>query len=642
MRYFVSDFETTVYDGQKRTDVWATATVEFNTEKVAIYNNIDVTFAYWKMLAKNSDIRIYFHNLKFDGSFVVPYLFEHGYKLSIDFDGKNYTNVPPKLQKKETFSTLISDKGIWYSVRIKLKNGHTIELLDSYKLIPFSVENMADGFNTKHKKLVGSIDYEKYREPYGEITDTEKKYIRNDVLVVKEVLEIFYEQNHTKMTIGSNCMKDFKTTVHYSVFKEWFPNLDYEYPNTDVNIDEYIRDAYHGGWCHVDERYKNRVVENGVTLDVNSLYPFECLSSEVGQPRLPVGEPIAYMTGDDAKNVLKEYFNDGKYKPPYHYLFVNLTCNFSLKKDHLPFIQKKDSWLYKKNENLKTSLIWDSEKKRYVNEVRDHDGKIQKTSMTMTMTYVDFKRFYEFYDIFDLQINSCMIFMTELTPLNPYINKWKDVKENSEGPIRTIAKLFSNNLYGKLASGKNSSFKVPYMDEDGVLRYHTQEEHSRNPMYIPMAAAITSHARDYTIRHAQKNYKYFCYSDTDSIHLCCDLDQVVGVEIHNSRYGAWKCEKKWQKAIFCRQKTYIEIEDGEMDIKACGMNDQAKELLRASIEYDCSKLEEYKEKYPKYLSFVTTKRDLTDFRSGLTVPGKFVMKTIPGGTLLTETTFQMK
>ena len=40
----MGDFETTVYQGQVNTEVWASALVEFNTEDVKIFHSIGETF----------------------------------------------------------------------------------------------------------------------------------------------------------------------------------------------------------------------------------------------------------------------------------------------------------------------------------------------------------------------------------------------------------------------------------------------------------------------------------------------------------------------------------------------------------------------------------------------------------------------
>ena len=71
-RMFVADFETTVYQGQVNTEVWAAAIVELGSEDVLVFHSINELYEYMKSLKCN--IRCYFHNLKFDGSFWLSYL----------------------------------------------------------------------------------------------------------------------------------------------------------------------------------------------------------------------------------------------------------------------------------------------------------------------------------------------------------------------------------------------------------------------------------------------------------------------------------------------------------------------------------------------------------------------------------------
>ena len=71
-RKFVCDFETTVYKGQKFTEVWASACVEINKEEVKVFNSIDAFFDYFYNMEDN--IIMYFHNLKFDGEFILYYI----------------------------------------------------------------------------------------------------------------------------------------------------------------------------------------------------------------------------------------------------------------------------------------------------------------------------------------------------------------------------------------------------------------------------------------------------------------------------------------------------------------------------------------------------------------------------------------
>ena len=68
----MGDFETTVYEGQQNTEVWASACVELYTDEVKIFHSIDEQFKYF--ISLDSDIICYYHNLKFDGAFWLSYL----------------------------------------------------------------------------------------------------------------------------------------------------------------------------------------------------------------------------------------------------------------------------------------------------------------------------------------------------------------------------------------------------------------------------------------------------------------------------------------------------------------------------------------------------------------------------------------
>lgn len=71
-RFFMGDFETTVYKGQIHTEVWASALVELYKEDVIIEHSLIDTFDYLRSLKDN--VVVYYHNLKFDGSFWLSFL----------------------------------------------------------------------------------------------------------------------------------------------------------------------------------------------------------------------------------------------------------------------------------------------------------------------------------------------------------------------------------------------------------------------------------------------------------------------------------------------------------------------------------------------------------------------------------------
>ena len=223
-RLFVGDFETTVYPGQIRTDVWASACVEINTDDVKIFHTIDDQFEYLKSL--KTDIIIYYHNLKFDGTFWLSYFINDINLPQATYStGESVYDVDfydRKSMPNNSFSYSISDMGMWYRITVKVNN-HYIEIRDSLKLLPFSVKKIGESFKTKHKKL--TMKYDGFRFPGCEITDKEKEYIANDVLVVKEALEFMFTQGHSKLTIGSCCLAEFRKITGKDDYKLFFPDL---------------------------------------------------------------------------------------------------------------------------------------------------------------------------------------------------------------------------------------------------------------------------------------------------------------------------------------------------------------------------------------------------------------------------------
>ena len=210
-----------------------------------------------------------------------------------------------------------------------------------------------------------------------------------------------------------------------------------------------------------------------------------------------------------------------------------------------------------------------------------------------------------------------------------------------------------NNLYGKLASSTDSSFKVAYAKDETQLGFINVAENNKSAGYIPIGSAITSYARNFTIRSAQMNYygkdkAGFIYADTDSIH--CDLppEQIKGIKVHERDFCCWKLEASWDIGWFVRQKTYIEhvvaedlepIKQPYYNVKCAGMPTRCKQLFLKSMGEDVPELEKINETEKEFLE---KKRTIEDFKVGLTVPSKLMPKRIAGGILLVDTTYEMR
>lgn len=652
-RVLMGDFETTVYEDQESTEVWASAIVELWTENVLIFHSLPETFDYLCKLKGNTTL--YYHNLKFDGSFWLDFLI-HKKGFTQALDGDEF--LENKYMPNNSFKYLISDTGQWYSMTIKTR-GRYIEIRDSLKLLPFSVEELGKSFKTKHRKL--DMEYKGYRFAGCEITPEEQKYIANDVLVVKEALEIMIGQGHNRLTIGSCCLNEYRSIVGNSLYNDYFPDQTSRKLEPTIygaeSVDEYVRKSYHGGWCYLVKGKESKIYHNGITADVNSLYPSMMSSASgnyypVGNPEFWEGDFPEIWNGQEMES-LRSY---AKNKDNYIYYFVRFRCRFKIKAGYLPTVQIKGNSFYSPTEWLTNSDVYDKNTKQFYRYYKDVHGQVVEAKPTLTMTMIDYELFREHYQVFDEEILDGCYYSAEPAEylFDRYIEKYKKIKMESTGAIRTIAKQFLNSLYGQMARSMISDYKVARLNEDeSDFDYYPVEANKKKPGYIPIGSAITSYARNFTIRTAQKNYygvdrPGFIYADTDSIH--CDLspDQLKGVPVHPTEFCCWKLESSWDEAIFVRQKTYIEhvtkedlkpIEDPYYSVKCAGMPEKAKKLFICSMtgtEPDFKITERQKQ-------FIEEKRELQNFDIGLMVPdGKLIPIRIPGGVVLREIDFEMR
>lgn len=526
---YVSDFETTTKEDDCR--VWAYGCMEIGNKKNLKIGTKIEDFMDW---CKKEKCDIYFHNLKFDGSFIVNWLLHNGYTHSDD-------GLPM------TFNTIISNMGQWYMIDIcygyKGKKKLHTKIYDSLKKLPFSVDVIGKAFNLGSNKVeVDPEFYTRERNENHELTEEEYLYIYSDLEVMADALEIQFKQGLKAMTSGSDSLKGYKDVIGTKTFEKLFPILSLE-------DNEEIRWCYRGGFTWLNERYANKDIGGGIVFDVNSLYP-----SQMYYQPLPFGKPIKF---------------NGKYVEDEDYpLYTqHIRCEFILKEGCIPTIQLKNQGLmFKQNEYLKSS---------------------KGETVDLYLTNIDLKLIEEHYDLYDVEYVGGWKFRSKVGMFKEFIDKWMLVKATNKGAIRLLAKLMLNSLYGKFATNPKVTGKVPYLKEDGSNGFTLPKDENGNvvdefkdPVYTPIGVFVTSYARNLTIRTAQKCYDRIIYCDTDSIHLeGTEIPDVIKDVIDDNKLGYWKHESTFQRARFIRQKTYIEEIDGKLHVICAGMPDRIKEKV---------------------------------------------------------------
>lgn len=596
---FTADFETTTDELDCR--VWAYALSEIGNPDNFIYgNSIDEFMEFCANPKRN--YKIWFHNLKFDGSFIISWLLSNGFEY---IENK-------KDRDAGTFTTLITDMGVYYSIEVYFRVGkkkvNKVTFYDSLKLLNFSVEQIARDFKLPIQKL--ELDYKEKREIGHILTPHEIDYIRNDVEIMSRALDIMFNNDLSKMTIGSNALQNYKDTLNGS-FNKYFPQLPEE-------VDADIRTSYKGGFTYLNPLYKEKITGAGATLDVNSLYPSVMMFES-----LPFGEPEIF---------------DGQYKQDLLYpLYIqSLSCCFKIKDGMIPSIQLKNNMSFMPNEYLESS-----------------DDEI----VTLNLTNPDLELFFEHYDVTDITYHGGWKFKCVKGLFSNYINYWTNQKIQSKkdgnSSMYLISKLMLNSLYGKFGLNPRSVKKYPYLDTDGVVRFGFHEPEMLKPIYIPMACFITAYARRKTIETSQlirewSKCKYntdnYVYSDTDSIHfLSNNLEEDVKelnelFEIDDYNLGAWKLESTFKRGSYIRQKCYIEENEGGLNVTIAGMP----KYLASLLNFDNFKT-----------GFTTEGLTIEDMiemakRNGATpnqlakIHHKLMYKYVKGGVILEDTGFTIK
>lgn len=570
MRVAEADFETTTDATDCRVWAWAVCFCD-DLDNVYIGTDIDE----FLLFAAKHRADYYFHNLGFDGKFLVDRLFRLGYKWTSDRPGAG------------EFSTLVSSKGKFYQLEVGFYSGVRIKIRDSLKLFPMSVKKIAKAYDLPEGK--GELDYSAKREVGHQITDDEADYIRRDVQIVAQALVNNLEQGLDRMTIGSNAFGFFKKQMGKRLYQKLFPVLPEE-------VDAAIRCSYRGGFTYVEPRWAGVDVWGGVSVDYNSMYPSMLISKPY-----PVGEPVMFY---------------GRYEEdPAHPLYVQtLVCSFKLRDRGIPMIQLRNSGFYGQHE--------------YVRETME--------PTTLTLTSPDLELFFGNYEVDVLEWLGGFKFacMPGKELFGPYVDYWGSIKQKSVGPMRQLAKLMLNNIYGKFATNPDVTQKVPRMGEDGVVKWELGKPETRDAVYIPVGSFCTAWARHTLITAIHKNRDRFVYCDTDSMHLA-GTEDPSGIRLHDTDFCAWKVEGSFTHARHLRAKCYIWDLNGHIGVTCAGMPDNVKRMCNfGNFRFGLTNINPVTGNPCPGAACVF----------GVVCPGlgKLLPKAVPGGVVLVPSKYELK
>lgn len=530
--------------------------------------------------------KVYFHDDDFSFSYIYNYLINRGckYNPAMD-DGVSYT--------EGSYKQFII-KGTTYYLKYKYiindKYPKTCTFLSSKKLVRNKISAVADLYGIS--PVVDRTLQYCYKH---KINEYDEQVTYNSAYSIAQFLhDIKKKISMTEITIGSNAIKSWKKLDNtYKLFGD-----------IPLDIERDLYKAYRGGYNWINKDYVEKEIGEGVVLDINSLFPFTMKSFDC-----PVGLPRKSN------------------KCPDHYFFVahiivggdEINPGLVIKNKKLPCI---------------SSLSCGSIKNKYENRIYAKE---------LWVTGFDLCLIFNNYIVDDMNIVEYYVLDHMSGIFNNFVDYWYDLKKKSDGPIREVAKLFLDNIHGKLGTrierlvnGKyiHQKNQIPCKIGNKIKLEDLNDTENKGIRYLPASIFINSISRFYIIVIAQQYYDRLIYIDTDSLHLV-GLDDVLNVttdekyklEIGND-LGQFKIESIFKRAKYIGLKTYIHDDYIDFDKFDSNFNHGNDTILNVTMAGASD--------------IVTSKITFENFKTGTYIPYcKTMIKNLNGGKVRYLTTYKI-
>lgn len=651
---FMSDFETITVDTEyykkhNDTKVYLACSTDFETQTPRLFTDINQWLDFH--INKKRNQMIFFHNLSWDFSFIIPALQKRGFKpIGKSSDKRNKNNV---------YTTFINGSRV-YEIEIfcrDMKKRWKITIRCSLRILTSSIKTLGEAIGIdKNHEGDGKEFYN--NEPCDRVEDYPKRFVEytvNDTLIGLQSLKKFQEtlsllqgvkydnlwrkKNNRKprnflnyFTITQITMKLMSMyEILYKLKNKLKPKQKPFYLKVDRTTSDFAQLFVQGGLTQFNPQYLGEDVKlhNAVYIDVNSAYPYQMTQ------HLPYGK-------------LYDIPPSGSYYEM-HEIEVK---KIKIKKEYENFVCFKN-WL--KNTDKQVA------KTRYVKELKN------------------FKCYYWGFEwqtlnkIYDIKVKSIKTKYVKTAPfLNHYANEIYDMRLNAKAQKRKdyvqMLKTLINAGYGgllirldfptyllmdnadvnniliqansnpeRLFEFGNKQYKYKYVSKIFGNEYGSQivvcDEQRKEKEWVRNRLAgscIPALQRTYLIETILKyGVQYFVYCDTDSI-IFNNLPDDLYNEIINQNskvLGAWKLEAlPVSISIYGAKRYTYKVKDKNGDVKEvnkfagidnkCASFDEARKLISFNDDEFTIKDAVYRKVY-KPSGIVLVKVDKTFKKGGL-------------------------
>lgn len=335
--------------------------------------------------------------------------------------------------------------------------------------------------------------------------------------------KLLKELDLDSITPSSHALKVFKQSLRDS--RHYYFSL---WPQLTPNINRILKSGYNSGTLYAYPGFYNQKVYH---YDLNSAYAEAFMKAEV-----PVGAPDiqkGYIPPDD--NYLNVYCMD-------------LNVEY-ISQDIFPYLVNSGN-----NHKLPSQVI----------------SNTGVQSLYKVITQTEFEDLQKDYDV----VYDCIYtFRFKKGPkglFNNFVNTFFELKNKSEGDLRTIYKSILASLAGKLAQGIEQQHIPEGVNEFGNITYRTVKVDKEKVEYVNPAVSIfivdyvRKIMRD-TIR--QYGYKNVVLVDTDGFISLKPLPLPLSKEL-----GEWKCTE-YDNLIVNGTRSYFYTQNQEFHSSISGLGD---------------------------------------------------------------------
>lgn len=524
---YCADFETTSFsqfkeEGETKVYLWCLKSVDEKYSNIGI--DMDSFFIELSKLPCETSV-VYFHNLTFDGEFILWYLIKNEYTY------KEELNQPCD---EKCFETIIDDTGNIYLIKVN-SNNKMVEIKCSYKLFPKSIEDIGKMVGVEKLNETHNYDEFKRYKNVDELPQEEIDYINNDVTIMCKLITMLNGMGINGATMSSSAYKNWRKDKYHLCKYQFIKDENEE-------INEIVRKSYRGGITKVNQKYVGKVINGAMSFDVNSLYP-----SVMYDNPMPIGMGKIY-------NSIEECIKDNRRL----FIVVVFVPYAKVRKGFHSFIGNNAGFSYSRkysyDDELKNKMLYLWDKEYYLfNKIYKNNGVVSKVVGYKKANFV----------------------------FKDYIDRWYKIKETAtDATLRQLAKLMLNSLYGKFGMNDNRTTKIPISyNEDGII-YNLVD---KKTIYYDkkVASFITSRARVKYATMMNLCGDSFIYGDTDSLYIVGDeIPSIFKDIIDDKKMGYWAYEGHYKRFKALKPKCYIkELDNGKIERKIAGCPKDVVELI---------------------------------------------------------------